>query len=64
MWRSNVLRLRNCSSAAIVRNRVKTRWYSSENSLAVTEKEFEWALKKVLQWKFTSESKTPLGECC
>ncbi|KAF1944466.1 hypothetical protein EJ02DRAFT_510140 [Clathrospora elynae] len=60
MWRSNVLRLRNCSSTAITSHGVKIRWYSSEKSLPVTEKEFESALAKVFKWKW-DESKTPLG---
>jgi hypothetical protein len=63
MWRSNVLRLRICSSARTGRCTVSRRWYSDEKSLAVTGNEFEWALKRGLQWEFTSQSKTPLGGC-
>ncbi|KAF1930711.1 uncharacterized protein M421DRAFT_418194 [Didymella exigua CBS 183.55] len=43
MWRSNVIRLRNCSSAAAWRN---TRWYSSQTSLPITNNEFEAALQR------------------
>jgi hypothetical protein len=62
MWRSNVLRLRNCSSTASSYHGVRIRWYSSEKSLPITGKEFEYALTKVLKWKLGSESKMPLGK--
>jgi hypothetical protein len=48
MWRSNVLSLRQCSSAGRLRHGVKSRWYSSTSSLPITEKEFEDALEAVL----------------
>ncbi|KAF2632144.1 hypothetical protein BU25DRAFT_445270 [Macroventuria anomochaeta] len=44
MWRSNVLRVRKCSSAAAWRN---TRWYSSQTSLPITIEEFNDALKDI-----------------
>jgi len=61
MWRSNVLRLRNCSSTTTFRNGLNTRWYSSKKSLPVSEREFEHALREVLPWEWRTESKTPLG---
>ncbi|KAH7095966.1 PP-loop family-domain-containing protein [Paraphoma chrysanthemicola] len=61
MWRSNVLRLRKCSSTAINRNGLNIRWYSSGKSLPVAEREFEVALREVLPWIWNTESKTPLG---
>ncbi|KAH4341341.1 tRNA(Ile)-2-lysyl-cytidine synthase [Parastagonospora nodorum] len=48
MWRSNVLSLRQCSSAGRLRHGVNSRWYSSTSSLPITEKEFEDALEAVL----------------
>ena len=44
MWRSNVLRLRKCSSAATWRN---TKRYSSQTSLPITNEEFAVALRSV-----------------
>lgn len=61
MWRSNVLRLRNCSSTATTRNGLNARRYSSGRSLPVSEKEFEDALRRVLPGKWNTESRTPLG---
>lgn len=63
MWRSNVLRLRNCSSAPIRRYgvNINTRRYSSEKSLPVTKEEFERAFSKVLKAKWDTESNTSLG---
>lgn len=61
MWRSNVLRLRKCSSAAVSHYGVNIRRYSSAKSLPISEREFISALKKVLPWKWNTESKAPLG---
>lgn len=48
MWRSNVLSLRQCSSAGRLRRGVNSRWYGSTTSSPITEKEFEDALQVVL----------------
>ena len=48
MWRSNVLRLRKCSSAGGLRHGVARRPYSSEKSLPITDEEFNDALGLVL----------------
>jgi hypothetical protein len=61
MWRSNVLRLRKCSSAAVSRYGMTTRWYSAEKSLPVDEAEFEVALGKVLAWNWNTPARAPLG---
>jgi hypothetical protein len=57
MWRSNVIRLRKCSSAAAWRN---TRWYSEQTSLPITNNEFEAALQKTGwgKWHMGSRRRT------
>lgn len=47
MWRSNVLRLRSCSSTTVRKPGLKKRWYSSEKGLPVSGDEFLEALDKV-----------------
>ncbi|KAL6706803.1 hypothetical protein ACN47E_005139 [Coniothyrium glycines] len=63
MWRSNVLRVRNWSSAARnPRDGLTTRWYSSAQSLPITQQEFTTALAGVLDWKWGgTQSKAMLG---
>jgi hypothetical protein len=61
MWRSNVLRVRKCSSYASFRNGLIARRLSSGPSTPISEKEFEGALGEVLPWAWENESKTPLG---
>jgi hypothetical protein len=61
MWRSNALRLGNCSSAKYLRHGVTVRWQSSERSLPVTEREFRHALKKVFKWESGTVNQVPLG---
>jgi hypothetical protein len=61
MWRSNVLRLRKCSSAGARRHGVKPRWYSSAQSLPVSEEEFTAVLRGILPELWGVEGKAPLG---
>lgn len=61
MWRSNVLRLRQCSSTTTIHHGLRPRWYSSERSLPITKEEFESALKKVIRWEPTTQSNRPIG---
>lgn len=70
MWRSNVLRLRKCSSAGGARHGVTRRWHSSEKSLPITQKEFDDALDRVLAVRrmrlsknSISVNKVPIGMC-
>lgn len=69
MLRSNVLRLRKCSSAGGLRHGVARRLYSSEKSLSITEEEFNDALGLVLAGQRSREGnrlrdvgvKVPIG---
>jgi hypothetical protein len=61
MWRSNVLRLRRCSSAGVWRHGVKPRWYSSAEGLPISEDEFTDALDEILPEILNGEGRVPLG---
>jgi hypothetical protein len=60
MWRSNVLRLRKCSSARIGRNGVNPRWHSSAKGLPISEEEFAGVLDGFLPEILAGEGR-PLG---
>jgi hypothetical protein len=60
MWRSNVLRLRNCSSARPIRHGLRVRCYSSAG-LPVSNGEFEAVLTGMLKDKRASQSNAPVG---
>jgi hypothetical protein len=60
MWRSNVLRLRKCSSARVGRHGVKQRCYSSAKSLPISEEEFAGVLDEFLPEILGGDGK-PLG---
>jgi tRNA(Ile)-lysidine synthase len=61
MWRSNVLRLRKCSSAGGLRHGVARRLYSSEKSLPITDEEFHDALGSVLAERRAREGSNLTG---
>jgi hypothetical protein len=61
MWSSNVLRLRKCSSAGVLRHGIKPRWYSSARSLPVSQEEFAGVLRGILPELWGVEGNAPLG---
>jgi hypothetical protein len=61
MWRSNVLRLRKCSSVGGSHRVTDIRRYSSKQSLPISEDEFNDALNEVLSKRWDTEKKKPLG---
>jgi hypothetical protein len=60
MWRSNVLGLRNCSSARPIHHRLRVRCYSSAG-LPVSNGEFKAVLNDLLKDKWASKINTPIG---
>jgi hypothetical protein len=61
MWRSNVLRLRKCSSAGVLRHGVQPRRYSSAKSLPVSEEEFTSVLRGIMPELWGVEGNASLG---
>jgi hypothetical protein len=60
MWRSNVLGLRNCSSARPIHHGLRVRCYSSA-SLPVSNGEFRAVLNGLLKDKPALETNAPIG---
>jgi hypothetical protein len=60
MWRSNVLGLRNCSSARPIHHGLRVRCYSSAG-LPVSNGEFRAVLDGLLENKWASKSNAPIG---
>jgi hypothetical protein len=61
MWRSNVLRLRKCSSVGGSRRVAEIRRYSSKQSLPISEEEFNDALNEVLSKRWDTQTNRRLG---